>query len=517
MVEDFLKSHGRRPRILVAKMGQDGHDRGAKVIASGFADLGFDVDIGPLFQTPAEVAQQALDADVHVVGVSSQAAGHKTLVPELVSELNKLGVGNKVVVVGGVIPQQDYEFLYKAGASCIFGPGTKIPIAAQEPSKKKKKLTTMAGQFQKMSDFGEVRDYASIDVETNVSGKKSRQYDEELAPIIVNAAAPPPAVDDDFSDKITAFSWNPVVWVEDIKKEFEDFSWQMNEKRRVLLRAIFGEGLCTLLFMFIVEAVVVNNGRQENPENLVLSAVSVAFCSVALIYSFADVSGAHFNPAVTFATVVTGKTSIRKGMAYIGIQLFSSVLATLLLLVVFPKPTDSTYLSIPASVVVDLASDAKKVNAFFMEAVLTFILVYVIFATAFDTVDTSNNSIPAPAVGKEGEKTSGGSIEPQKPVADKNVGRYLTIYTTSGNTKAGFAPISIGFTLGFLCFLGGSVSGGAFNPARVFGPAILTGHWNNHWLYWSADFLGAALAGWTQSLFAHKAVQHSAQTQTNKT
>ncbi|KAJ3122362.1 hypothetical protein HK098_002915 [Nowakowskiella sp. JEL0407] len=132
MVEEFASTHGRRPRILVAKMGQDGHDRGAKVIASGFADLGFDVDIGPLFQTPAEVARQALDADVHVVGVSSQAAGHKTLVPELVGELKKLGVGNKVVVVGGVIPQQDYDFLYEAGAGCIFGPGTKIPLAAQE-------------------------------------------------------------------------------------------------------------------------------------------------------------------------------------------------------------------------------------------------------------------------------------------------------------------------------------------------------------------------------------------------
>ncbi|KAJ3122367.1 hypothetical protein HK098_002920 [Nowakowskiella sp. JEL0407] len=376
----------------------------------------------------------------------------------------------------------------------------------------------MAGQFQRMNDFNEVQDYAAIDVDAGESSSQhqrgsSRGYgvESEIAPIIVNAQAPPP-VDDDFNDKITSFSWNPLTWGEDIKNEFKEFSWQMNEKRRVLLRAIFGEGLCTLLFMFIVEAVQVNNGRQENPENLVLSAVSVAFCSVALIYSFADVSGAHFNPAVTFATVVTGKTSIRKGMAYIGIQLFSSILATLLLLVVFPKQKDQTYLSIPASVVVDLSADAKKVNAFFMEVVLTFILVYVIFATAFDTVDTSNTIAPAvPAVGKDGKPTGKG-----EPVKDTSVGKYLTIYTTSGNTKAGFAPISIGFTLGFLCFLGGSVSGGAFNPARVFGPAILTGHWDNHWLYWVADFLGAALAGWTQSLFAHKAVQHSAQTQTNK-
>ena len=104
-------------------MGQDGHDRGAKVIASAFADLGFDVDIGPLFQTPAEVARQAVDADVHVLGASSLAAGHKTLVPELVHELKKLGADDKIIIVGGVIPQQDYEFLFKAGAAAIFGPG----------------------------------------------------------------------------------------------------------------------------------------------------------------------------------------------------------------------------------------------------------------------------------------------------------------------------------------------------------------------------------------------------------
>ncbi|KAJ3209442.1 hypothetical protein HK099_008515, partial [Clydaea vesicula] len=122
MAEDFAEKDGRRPRILVAKMGQDGHDRGAKVIATGFADLGFDVDIGPLFQTPAEVARQAVDADVHVVGVSSQAAGHKTLVPELIRELQKLGVNDRVIVCGGVIPQQDYQFLYDAGVSCVFGP-----------------------------------------------------------------------------------------------------------------------------------------------------------------------------------------------------------------------------------------------------------------------------------------------------------------------------------------------------------------------------------------------------------
>jgi len=132
MVEGFAKAEGRRPRILVAKMGQDGHDRGAKVIASGFADLGFDVDVGPLFQTPAEVAMQALDADVHVVGISSQAAAHKTLVPQLAEELKRKGAGHIKIVVGGVIPPQDYEFLRGAGAAAIFGPGTRIPLAARE-------------------------------------------------------------------------------------------------------------------------------------------------------------------------------------------------------------------------------------------------------------------------------------------------------------------------------------------------------------------------------------------------
>ncbi|HVX19252.1 MAG TPA: methylmalonyl-CoA mutase [Acidimicrobiales bacterium] len=128
--EAFAAEEGRRPRILVVKMGQDGHDRGAKVIATAFADLGFDVDVGPLFQTPAEAARDALENDVHVVGVSSQAAGHRTLVPALIDELRKAGADDVVVVCGGVIPPQDYEFLTDAGVAAIFGPGTNIPEAA---------------------------------------------------------------------------------------------------------------------------------------------------------------------------------------------------------------------------------------------------------------------------------------------------------------------------------------------------------------------------------------------------
>jgi methylmalonyl-CoA mutase len=131
-VERFAESEGRRPRMLVVKLGQDGHDRGMKVIATAFADLGFDVDVGPLFQTPEEAARQAVENDVHVVGVSSQAAGHKTLVPELVRALAALGAGEIAVVVGGIIPPRDYPFLREQGVAGIFGPGTPVPKAARE-------------------------------------------------------------------------------------------------------------------------------------------------------------------------------------------------------------------------------------------------------------------------------------------------------------------------------------------------------------------------------------------------
>ncbi len=132
LVEEFSNLEGRRPRIMIAKMGQDGHDRGAKVIATSFADIGFDVDIGPLFQTPAEAAKQAVENDVHILGVSSLAAGHKTLVPSVIAELKKIGRSDIMVVVGGVIPKQDYDFLNNAGVFGIFGPGTKISNAAQD-------------------------------------------------------------------------------------------------------------------------------------------------------------------------------------------------------------------------------------------------------------------------------------------------------------------------------------------------------------------------------------------------
>jgi len=130
-VEAFEREEGRRPRIMIAKVGQDGHDRGAKVVATAFADLGFDVDVGPLFQTPAEAARQAIENDVHAVGVSTLAAGHKTLVPELIRALADQDAAEIVVVVGGVVPQQDYAFLQDAGVAAVFGPGTVISTAAR--------------------------------------------------------------------------------------------------------------------------------------------------------------------------------------------------------------------------------------------------------------------------------------------------------------------------------------------------------------------------------------------------
>jgi len=132
MTDEFEKIEGRRPRILVAKMGQDGHDRGAKVVSTAYADMGFDVDVGPLFQTPQETAKQAVENDVHIVGASSLAAGHKTLIPQLIEELKKYGREDIMVIAGGVIPQQDYEYLYNAGVAEIFGPGTNIPYAAKK-------------------------------------------------------------------------------------------------------------------------------------------------------------------------------------------------------------------------------------------------------------------------------------------------------------------------------------------------------------------------------------------------
>jgi len=260
---------------------------------------------------------------------------------------------------------------------------------------------------------------------------------------------------------------------------------QIKLKRWVLIKAILGEMLCTFLFIYIVCATSANFIRLDTFNNPVVGALSTGFASVALIYSFADVSGAHFNPAVTFATIVTRKTGLTKGLMYMGAQLVGAVFSCLILLATFPENFEKG--NVAAQVAVTPASDANLGNAFLTELILTFILVYVIFAVAFDTVDNKGVQVVNTPQGKQ-----------------KKGGNSLTIYTTSGATKAGFAPIAIGFTLGFLCFMGGSVSGGAFNPARVFGPALVGGVWTDHWLYWIADFLGAGMAGYTQKFFATK-------------
>jgi glycerol uptake facilitator-like aquaporin len=226
------------------------------------------------------------------------------------------------------------------------------------------------------------------------------------------------------------------------------------KKRWVLIKAVLGEMLCTFLFIYIVCATQANFIRLKTTNNPVVGALSTGFASVALIYSFADVSGAHFNPAVTFATIVTRKIGITKGLMYIAAQLVGSVFSALILLATFPEDFDLG--NAAAEVAVLPAEDANLGNAFLTELILTFILVYVIFAVAFDTVDDQGVRVVNTPQGKQ-------------KVGD---GNQLTIYTTSGATKAGFAPIAIGFTLGFLCFMGGSVSGGAFNPARVFGPGV---------------------------------------------
>ena len=148
MTEEFMEHEGRRPRILIAKMGQDGHDRGAKVVATAYADLGFDVDMGPLFQTPEETAKQAIENDVHVIGMSSLAGGHKTLLPQLKQELERLGRDDILIIAGGVIPKQDYDYLLRNGAAAIFGPGTVIPDAA----------VTIMEQIYKRLGYEEVSD-----------------------------------------------------------------------------------------------------------------------------------------------------------------------------------------------------------------------------------------------------------------------------------------------------------------------------------------------------------------------
>jgi len=251
-------------------------------------------------------------------------------------------------------------------------------------------------------------------------------------------------------------------------------------KQWILIRALTGEFLCTFMFLFVAMAVPWNMGRLgvDNPNT---EAVAVAFNGVSNIYSFADISGAHFNPAVTFATVVTGKTTWRKGLAYVGAQLLGSTFASIWFIVAFPDGVQNL-----SNLALQPSTSINQFYQVMMEFTLTFILVYVIFSVAFDTVDS--NKVEVKQLGNE--------------TGQKNVStKAMTIYTASGATKAGFAPISIGFTLGLLSLVGGSVSGGAYNPARAFGPALVSGVWKGQWIYWLGDLCGAAAAGHAQLFF----------------
>jgi glycerol uptake facilitator-like aquaporin len=264
----------------------------------------------------------------------------------------------------------------------------------------------------------------------------------------------------------------------------EDTTASKQAKRWILGRALLGEFLCTFIFLFIAMAVPWNMTRINNLTNLPSTeAIAVSFIGVAVIYSFADISGAHFNPAVTFATVVTGKMTWKKGCAFVAAQLLGSVWAAFWFIVVFPDGVRNM-----KTLALTPNPEIGVGHHIMMEFTLTFFLIYVIFSVAFDTVDSKN--VEVKQIGLSGDEGA------------KNVNaRNLTIYTASGNTKAGFAPIAIGFTLGLLSLVGGSVSGGAYNPARVFGAAMCSGIWDGQWVYWIGDLLGAAAGGWMQILF----------------
>eukprot|EP01105_Mastigella_eilhardi_P006942 TRINITY_DN18437_c0_g1_i1.p1 TRINITY_DN18437_c0_g1~~TRINITY_DN18437_c0_g1_i1.p1 ORF type:complete len:348 (+),score=111.85 TRINITY_DN18437_c0_g1_i1:118-1161(+) len=252
--------------------------------------------------------------------------------------------------------------------------------------------------------------------------------------------------------------------------------WYGASPLMITLRAVFGELTCTFFFILVVCATGANLAR-AGVKDPVAPALATGLCAVALIYSFADVSGAHFNPAVTFGTIVRRKTSVLKGVFYMVAQFTGATLAILIIhSPIFPNFKG-------ANLVIKPYEDASAWGSFVMEFFMTLILVYVIFATAFESAGSDK-----PRVIDTGRR--------------KMVAQNLTIYAVTANTKAGFAPIAIGFTLGFLCFVGSTVSGGAFNPARVFGANIVSGDFEKSWIYYLGDFLGAACGAWLQLLFA---------------
>jgi len=254
-------------------------------------------------------------------------------------------------------------------------------------------------------------------------------------------------------------------------------------KSVVVFRAMLAELLCTTIFMFVVTATGVEYSRTielgglDYAHDSTIAGVSSMLIAVGVIYSFADVSGAHFNPAVTFATVVSFKNSILKGVLYIIAQLLGSVFAALLLATMYPEG-----IKVVKASAVKRDVDVSLGQAFLLELLLTFIFVYVVFATAFDNAENVTVT-----TGTKGQAS---------------VSRKLVRYSTTAATKSGFAPIAIGCTLGACVFASDAISGGGFNPARVFGFALVGDVWDQHWLYWIAHFLGAAMASYVQKLFS---------------
>jgi len=239
-------------------------------------------------------------------------------------------------------------------------------------------------------------------------------------------------------------------------------------RKRIMLGAVFGEFVATFIFLYVVAAANIN--LAGSPIAPLATALVAGFMLMSIAFAFAEISGAHVNPAVTFATWLAGKTSNRKSILYVLAQLTASILAMCMILATFPKPYDAleNFALVPAV--------KSKANAFWMEFMLTFIFVFIIFTVAFEVVEGSNDKgvkLKADALGRE-------------------IG--LTLYQANAQSKAGFAPFAIGATCTCLAMMGGSVSGGAFNPARVFGPAVVANVWKDQWIYWLADFAGAACA-----------------------
>jgi len=248
---------------------------------------------------------------------------------------------------------------------------------------------------------------------------------------------------------------------------------RVREKKLFLLRVCLAEMLCTFIFLFSVMAMSINSKQLGLASTAVESAIVTGFVAVALVYSFGDVSGAHFNPAVTFATMIVGKTTWRKGLLYILVQSIASIAATVWIGILYGFDQIESLVVMPVS---------GYLRAFLMETTLTFILCFVVFSTAFGESATPTAQHLAASQGHKG----------------------YTIYTINAGSKSGFAGIAIGFTLGFLTMIGGAVSGGAFNPARAFGPAVCSlqifSLWSM-WLYWVGDFAGAAAAAILQKMF----------------